>query len=31
MYLLDEFEPYYKISKKEHKLRFKPWINPEIL
>ena len=30
-YLLDEFAPFYKISKKEYKLRFKPWINPEIL
>ena len=30
-YLLDEYAPYYKLSKKEYKLRFKPWINPEIL
>ena len=29
--LLDEFAPFYKISKKEYKLRFKPWINPDIL
>ena len=30
-YLLDEFAPFYKVSKKEYKLKFKPWINPEIL
>jgi len=30
-YLLDEFAPLYKVTKKEYKLKFKPWINPEIL
>ena len=31
VYLLDEFAPYRKISKKEFKLKAKPWINHEIL
>ena len=30
-YLLDELAPYKKLSKKEHKLKFKPWINKYIL
>ena len=30
-FLLDEFAPFYKVSKKEYKLKFKPWINSEIL
>ena len=30
-YLLDEFAPYKKLSKKEIKLKSKPWINKEIL
>ena len=30
-YLLGEFAPYKKLSKKEYKLRFKPWINKYIL
>ena len=30
-FLLDEFAPYKKNSKKEYRLRFKPWINDEIL
>ena len=29
--LLDEFAPYKKLSKKEYKLKTKPWINTEIL
>ena len=31
IYLLDEFAPYRRISKKEFKLKAKPWINNEIL
>ena len=31
VYLLDEFAPYRKISKKEFKLKAKPWINNEII
>ena len=31
VYLLDEFAPYKKISKKVNKLKTKPWINNEIL
>ena len=31
VYLLDEFAPYRRISKKEFKLKAKPWINHEIL
>ena len=30
-YLLDEFAPYKKVSKKQYKLKSKPWINDEIL
>ena len=30
-YLLDEFAPYKKVSKKEYKLMLKPWITKEIL
>ena len=30
-YLLDEFAPYKKLSKKEYKLKSKPWINRNIL
>ena len=30
-YLLDEFAPYKKVSKKQYKLKSKPWINGEIL
>ena len=30
-FLLDEFAPYKKLSKKELKLKSKPWINSEIL
>ena len=30
-YLLDELAPYKKLSKKEYKLKFKPWINKNIL
>ena len=30
-YLLDEFAPYKKVSKKQYKLKCKPWINGEIL
>ena len=30
-YLLDEFAPYKKLSKKEYKLKSQPWINRNIL
>ena len=30
-YYLDEFAPFKKITKKEYKLKFKPWISNEIL
>ena len=30
-YYLDEFAPYKKITKKDYKLKFKPWISNEIL
>ena len=30
-YLLDEFAPYKKVTKREYKLKFKPWITSEIL
>ena len=30
-YLLDEFAPYKKVTKKEYKLMLKPWISKEIL
>ena len=30
-YQLDEFAPYKKVTKKEYKLKFKPWISKEIL
>ena len=30
-FLLDEFAPYKKVSKKEYRLNFKPWITTEIL
>ena len=30
-YLLDEFAPYKKITKKQFRLKSKPWINNEIL
>ena len=30
-YLLDEFAPLTKVTKKEYKLKFKPWITKEIL
>ena len=30
-FLLDEFAPYSKLSKKDYKLKSKPWINNEIL
>ena len=31
IYLLDEFAPYRKLTKKEFKLKSKPWISNEIL
>ena len=31
IFLLDEFAPYRKLSKKDYKLKSKPWINNEIL
>ena len=31
IYLLDEFDPYRKLTKKEFKLKSKPWISNEIL
>ena len=31
IFLLDEFAPYKKLSKKDYKLKSKPWINNEIL
>ena len=30
-YLLDEFSPMKKVTRKEYKLKFKPWITEEIL
>ena len=30
-FLLDEFAPYKKVTKKEYRLKFKPWISTEIL
>ena len=30
-YILDEFAPLQKVTKKEFKLKFKPWISREIL
>ena len=30
-YILDEFAPLQKVTKKEYKLKFKPWISREIL
>ena len=31
IFLLDEFAPYRKLSKKDYKLKSKSWINNEIL
>ena len=31
IFLLDEFAPYRKLSKKDYKLKSKPWVNNEIL